>query len=124
MFLLLMGSIAVPWNISLVVTVIVLAVCTPLSSIIARLVEGKKFTLTVGGAVFGGLLISPWIVHLLNMQAGTFLGYTVPVLPTMAAMAIAYGVGEGPAFWSAETIVPHRHDLFGEDKENRLCSQS
>ncbi|OPY79910.1 MAG: Prolipoprotein diacylglyceryl transferase [Syntrophus sp. PtaU1.Bin005] len=95
MFLLLMGSIAVPWNISLVVTVIVLAVCTPLSSIIARLVEGKKFTLTVGGAVFGGLLISPWIVHLLNMQAGTFLGYNVPVLPTMAAMAIAYGVGEG-----------------------------
>jgi prolipoprotein diacylglyceryltransferase len=55
----------------------------------------QEFTLTVGGAVFGGLLISPWIVHLLNMQAGTFLGYNVPVLPTMAAMAIAYGVGEG-----------------------------
>jgi len=56
LFLLLMGSQAVPRSASLILVIRVLTICTPMSSIVARLVEGKRFTLTVGGAFFAGLL--------------------------------------------------------------------
>lgn len=95
LFLLLMGSHAVPKSASLILVILVLTICTPLSSIVARLVEGKRFTLTVGGAFFAGLLVAPWIISLLNSLAVDFPEYQFPMMPTMTAMAIAYIAGEG-----------------------------
>lgn len=68
----------------------VLGVCAPASKIIARIVEGKPNTLSVGAASFVGILIAPWVALLADRVAGP-----VPVLPALAALAIAYSVGEG-----------------------------
>ncbi|OPY85689.1 MAG: Prolipoprotein diacylglyceryl transferase [Syntrophus sp. PtaU1.Bin208] len=95
LFLLLMGSLVAPKAASLTLIVLVLIICTPLSSIVARLVEGKRFTLTVGGAAFAGLLLGPGLIQLLNKMPYDLLNYRFLILPTMTAMAIAHIAGEG-----------------------------
>ncbi|SEM25492.1 Prolipoprotein diacylglyceryl transferase [Syntrophus gentianae] len=95
LFLLLMGSLVATKAASLTLIVLVLIICTPLSSILARGVEGKRFTLTVGGATFAGLLLAPWLIQFLNEMPYNFLNYRFPILPTMTAMAIAHIAGEG-----------------------------
>ncbi len=95
LFLLLMGSLGAPKTASLTLIILVLTICTPLSSIVARAVEGKRFTLTVGGAAFAGLLIAPWLIQFLNKMPYNFLNYRFPILQTMIAMAIAHIAGEG-----------------------------
>jgi hypothetical protein len=94
-FLILMGSIAVPITASFVLIVLILSICTPLAGILARLVEGKRFTLTVGGAVFAGLMLAPWIIEILNVTLGGLFELHFPVLATLCAMAIAHVLGEG-----------------------------
>ena len=90
---LLLGAASVPVWSSLAVTIILMAVCMPASKILARIVEKKKHTFTVGGALFLGILCMPWIVWGLKLAAGEDSG--ILVLPVCAAMAIAYGFGEG-----------------------------
>lgn len=75
----------------------VLALVIPASSWVARLVEGKTATFTVGGAAFVGIVAMPWLV----LGANTLLAIALPaapplaMLPTLAAFAIAYTLGEG-----------------------------
>lgn len=71
---------------------LLLAACVPSSRLVAQVVEKKANTFTVGGAVFVGTLIAPWIVELVNR-----LGFcaAVPPLAALAAIAIAYAFGEG-----------------------------
>jgi prolipoprotein diacylglyceryltransferase len=69
-----------------------LGLCVPAARWVAMLVEKKKHTFTVGGAVFVGLLAAPWIAVLINSVPG--LGH-LPVLPLLAALGIAYSFGEG-----------------------------
>ncbi|MDQ1277389.1 MAG: hypothetical protein QG555_429, partial [Thermodesulfobacteriota bacterium] len=95
LFLVLMGAAAVPGAAALTLMVLILAVCTPLSRILAGLVEGKRFTLTVGGAVFAGLVISPFLIGAVNTLGGDIFGFRLPMLPTLAAMAIGHIMGEG-----------------------------
>lgn len=67
-----------------------LGLCIPAAKIVARLVEGKPNTLSVGGAAFVGIVVAPfvaWAVVALTGQGA--------VLPALAALAIAYAVGEG-----------------------------
>jgi len=67
-----------------------LGLCIPAAKIIARMVEGKRNTLSVGGAVFVGILAAPWVAWLVTSLTGAGA-----VLPALAALAIAYAVGEG-----------------------------
>ena len=76
-------------------TVLFLAVTIPSSKIIARLVEKKAGTLTVGGAVFAGALTAPWIIVGVNRTFGEMFGFTVPVLMMLSAISIGYTFGEG-----------------------------
>lgn len=88
--LLLLGSMGVNfWGLCCIV-VGVLGICAPASKIIAGIVEGKRNTLSVGAASFVGIVIAPWIALLADKVAGP-----VPVLAALAALAIAYSVGEG-----------------------------
>lgn len=88
--LLLLGSVGVGLAGLGCVVLGVLGLCAPASRVIARLVEGKRNTLSVGAASFVGILIAPWVALLADTAAGP-----VPVLPTLAALAIAYSLGEG-----------------------------
>jgi hypothetical protein len=59
---------------------------------VARLVEGKRYTLTVGGAAFVVLLAAP--VAVAGVGAA-FKPALLPAVPTLAALAVGYAFGEG-----------------------------
>lgn len=90
----LMAAIQVPANATLMIVGILFAVCLPAAKIIARLVEKKPETLTIGGASFTGFLLAPGIVWL-SGRGYIFPELHVPVLPVLAALAVAYALGEG-----------------------------
>lgn len=91
LFCILMGSLGYPlWMIGLPAA-LMLMVCIPASKIVARLVEKKKNTFTVGGASFVGFVVSPFIVSGINEVK--FI--VIPVLPFLAALAASYAIGEG-----------------------------
>ncbi len=71
-----------------------LLVCIPASSLVARVVEKKPATFTIGGASFVGLIIAPWITLLIGVLTGERSG-GLQVAPVMAALAVAYAFGEG-----------------------------
>lgn len=93
--LVLLGSLGIsPLGIALL-TALLLACCVPASRLVARLVEKKSHTFTVGGAVFVGMLITPFAVLFLNRTAGAMFSFHLPVMAAYAAIAIAYAFGEG-----------------------------
>ena len=96
LLLVLTGAAGISVRGSLLAIAALLTVCLPAARIVAILVEGKRHTFTVGGASFVGIVLAPWIVLLIDRQLGRFTpGETLPVLPAMAAMAVAYSLGEG-----------------------------
>lgn len=94
-FLFLMAAIGFPVRYSLLAVTIVLGICLPASSILARVVEKKRHTLTVGGASFLGILLAPWIMWGVNkLMDSQTSGYAIMVA-SIAAMSVAYAFGEG-----------------------------
>jgi prolipoprotein diacylglyceryltransferase len=89
--IILLGAVGVPLPGVLLLATMLLALCVPASKLMARIVEGKAHTFTVGGAVFVGIVVAPWMVLLVN-RCSTF---QLPVLATLAAIGIAYAFGEG-----------------------------
>lgn len=72
-----------------------LMLCAPSAKWIARLVEKKKHTFTIGGAAFCGMVGSPLVLLALQPAASRFFAMELPVMPFIAAMAIGYAFGEG-----------------------------
>ena len=95
MFLILVGSLSTPLIASLSLVTLLLATCLPAAKIMASLIEKKQNTFTVGGASFIGILAAPWIISLTNITAGKWLGFNISQINTLAAMSIAYTLGEG-----------------------------
>lgn len=93
--LVLLGSVGAPPLATVLLATAMLGCCVPASRLVARLVEKKAHTFTVGGAVFVGMIITPFLVSLLNRLAGPQLGFHMPVMAGYAAIAIAYAFGEG-----------------------------
>jgi hypothetical protein len=89
----LLGMVAVPPVAILSLILFVFLLCWPAARLVARVVEKKAHTFTIGGALFVGVLAMPWIILLLNKSLHS--GNQVPVLPALAAAAIAYAYGEG-----------------------------
>lgn len=93
--LVLMGSVGVPPLGTAILAAAMLCCCVPASRLVARIVEKKAHTFTVGGAVFVGILITPLVIALVNRTAGNALAFRIPAMPACAAIAIAYAFGEG-----------------------------
>jgi hypothetical protein len=91
----LMGSVGVPPLGTSILAAAMLCCCVPASRIVARIVEKKAHTFTVGGAVFIGILITPFVITVVNRTAGEMLAFHIPVMSAYAAIAIAYAFGEG-----------------------------
>ncbi len=93
LFLLLNGAAGNAVLPTALTVAIVFGVAAPAARWIARLVEGKKHTFTIGGASFAGLLILPGAVWLVNR----LLPGNAPLalLPICAAMGVSYALGEG-----------------------------
>lgn len=93
--LVLMGSAGISLRAVLFLVFLLVGCCVPASRLVAQLVERKANTFTVGGAVFVGTLVAPWLVQLVNITPLGDDGALVPALPALAAMSIAYAFGEG-----------------------------
>jgi hypothetical protein len=91
----LLGAIGVAANAVIALIAITFALCWPASKLIARAVEKKPHTFTVGGAVFAGALAAPWIIEALNATQARALGGEIPVVPAVAAMSVAHAYAEG-----------------------------
>jgi Prolipoprotein diacylglyceryl transferase len=92
--LFLLASVGMPVLVSFLLFVFVLLVCIPASRIVAGLVERKKNTFTVAGAAFAATIILPWVLLAARPLAERFLDREIPIVPTFAALAIAYALGE------------------------------
>jgi hypothetical protein len=95
MMLTLLGAIGIPAAETFCLMIAVFAICWPSSRLIARMVEQKSYTFTIGGAMFAGAITSPWTIQLMNITVADTLGKKMPVIPTLAAASIAYAYGEG-----------------------------
>ncbi len=91
----LLGALAVPPAAILVFTTCLLAVCVPASRLVARLVEKKRYTFSVAGAAFVGLLIGPWLAWAMDAALGPHFGFRFPTAAAVAAISVAYALGEG-----------------------------
>ncbi|MBI5572526.1 MAG: prolipoprotein diacylglyceryl transferase [Desulfomonile tiedjei] len=95
LFLVLMGAVGCQARISLLVVLVLLGLCVPASNVLARLVEKKHHTLTIGGASFLGVLVTPGILWCANAIAESAANLPVPMVPALASLSIAYAIGEG-----------------------------
>jgi hypothetical protein len=95
LFLLLTGALRLPGAPLGLFIATLLGLCVPAASLVARLVEKKAHTLTVGGAVFVGLVASPCVLLGCNVAAAAAGLAPLPVLPVLAALGTAYAFGEG-----------------------------
>lgn len=91
--MILMASVSISLEQEFLLTMLLLTICMPASRILARIVEKKRYTFTVGGAAFVGILLAPWLILLLNRF--TAPGGQIPLMPALAAFTIAYAFGEG-----------------------------
>lgn len=92
----LMAALKVPLLITMWLVLVLLICATPSAKIVARFVEKKANTLTVGGSAFVGVVLAPWIILGINFTG--LAGPTtdkMPFVSTMAILAIAYALGEG-----------------------------
>lgn len=94
-WIVLTGSLFVYPAVTVAVAVVLLAVCMPASRWVARIVEKKPYTFSVGGASFVGMIMAPWVMMaVIRIQDPTASGASM-VIPMMAALSIAYAFGEG-----------------------------
>ena len=94
-FIVLTGASRVPLTIALGLTAGVLAICLPAAKIIAGVVEKNRHGFTVGGASFIGILLAPLLLWGADAIALAYWQTALPIMPLLAAMAIAYVLGEG-----------------------------
>lgn len=96
LLLILLASTHISLIGALLATGLILLVCIPAARVVAILVEKKRHTFTVGGASFVGIILAPWSILLVEKILNTsFFPCFLPMLPVLAAMAVAYTLGEG-----------------------------
>jgi hypothetical protein len=95
MLIILLAAMAVPISTTVLAITVILSVCQAGAKLIARVVEKKHHTFTVGGAVFLGMLISPWVLLAIRRWGGIWFPLDAPILGFMSAVTIAYAFGEG-----------------------------
>lgn len=91
MLVVLLRAVDVPLSALMTLALAILAVCVPASKWVAYVVEGKAHTFTVGGAVFVGIVVAPWLIAAINLVVER----PIAMMPTLAALGIAYAMGEG-----------------------------
>jgi hypothetical protein len=84
-----------PLTLTLGIVSLVLAVCMPGSRLMARIVEKKKHTFSIGGASFLGIVLLPPILLGLRPLAVAIWDQPLPIMVYLATVSIAYAWGEG-----------------------------
>ena len=94
-YLFLLASVRVPVGVSAWTAALMLAVCVPASFGVARLVEQRRNVASMGGASFVGFLLAPWVVLGVGALWRRWTGSPIPPDAVLAALAVAYAIGEG-----------------------------
>ena len=94
-YIVLHGSMNIRVSFILLSVCGLLGICIPASKILAKIVEKKKYTFTVGGASFAGILAAPLIVWAANRILGVQNGFHMQTIPFLAVLCISYAFGEG-----------------------------
>ena len=94
LLLILLGAMGLSILGTMLAILIVLTCCIPAARFMAMIVEKKRHTFTIGGASFVGILLAPWAIQLSNVILHPSHA-DLPLIPVLAAMAIAYTLGEG-----------------------------
>lgn len=94
-FFLLLGALAVPMWGTIGLLLGVMGCSVAAAKLLAMAVEKKRNTFTVGGAAIIGLLSMPPAVAAYNGLAARLAAPLVSLIPVMAALAVAYLLGEG-----------------------------
>jgi hypothetical protein len=94
-FFLLLGAVYVPLKIAVIFFITLMVVCMPAARIIAYLVEKKRYTFSIGGASFVGMIIAPWLVVSMTSLFDSWADSGIQVITVLAALSIAYAFGEG-----------------------------
>lgn len=95
MGLLLFGAAGIGRVEAAALVVALLALCLPAAKLAAIIVERKPSGFSVGGASFVGMVGAPWVILAVNQLVSLWQGTPLPVVPVLAAMAIALAYGEG-----------------------------
>ncbi|BBO93114.1 prolipoprotein diacylglyceryl transferase family protein [Desulfosarcina ovata] len=93
--LVLTGASGVAPGVFAAVMATLLGCCLPASRIIARWVEKKPHTLSVGAASFVGIVAAPWLVLLMEAIAGRWMAIRFESMAVVAALMVGYALGEG-----------------------------
>ncbi len=96
LFFVMMGSISVTPLKTAIFAFSIIFACLPFSRLLARLIEDKQNTLTIGGASFAAIVTVPAAIMVINHFAGTNDNDPVfPIIPTLGALSVSYTIGEG-----------------------------
>lgn len=87
------AGIAIP--VTLLLLVAVLGICMPGSRLVARIVEKKPHTFSIGGAFFLGILVTPPAVMAIQPLTSQWFQAAINPVIFLSAVAIAYCWGEG-----------------------------
>lgn len=71
------------------------ALCVPAARLVARVVEKKRYTFTIGGAFFCGLAAAPLIILAINFACRLLRVPQLDMQVVLAALGIGYILGEG-----------------------------
>lgn len=93
--LILLQAAGEPLGAILAVVILLLAICVPAARGMARLVEKKQHTFTIGGAFFCGLIATPVLIFLVNAVLAWRQLPQMHVMVVLAAVSIGYVLGEG-----------------------------
>lgn len=91
----LTAATGIPVGFTLVLLAAVLAICMPGSRLVARIVEKKAHTFSIGGAFFIGIVVTPPAILLTQPLTAHYFHASVNPIVLLAAVAIAYCWGEG-----------------------------
>lgn len=95
LLIILLGALGIPQGATIMLCLVMLGICLPGAKLIARLVEGKRHTATVGGAMFLGMLIAPLLLWAMDRIMPGWAGLKASSIVILACMAITYALGEG-----------------------------
>jgi hypothetical protein len=93
LLVILLGATGVSISGAMLAIFLMLAFCLPSARLVAMVVEKKRHTFTTGGASFIGILLAPWSIMVINKLLAPDI--LLPLIPILAAMSIAYALGEG-----------------------------
>jgi hypothetical protein len=86
-FLLLLGAVYVTLEIAVIFFITLMAVCIPAARIVAYLVEKKRYTFSIGGASFVGMMITPWLVVMMTSVFDSWANSGIQAMTVLAAIS-------------------------------------